>query len=308
MPPPNIPGNIPTNIDAHAALDGAGALLQLSPARDGKGSGSQRRRSPARPRRASFAANNANKFLTSPKRSTGLADLQDSFHQQNPDEDWQQASTAAAMILSGLSPLSTPVKGSSSRGGDGQSSRGNRSPGQAGQHPSGNPVPYSPFSTFAKQLSPLVTMGGNTPAILGQKNTPMGGPAGSRSGSHSMQNEPGWGGAYQLYQDNFGVTPSPMRAAIANGALSMAAGLLSPAPDSENGLPSGRNGGRVAGRIGRPLAFGNDDSIPELGGNGGYEDGSKKGKSQRGASADHNQCPHKRQAWVWPSENPLPAA
>lgn len=268
MPPPQMPGSIPTILDESADLDGAGALLQLSPARDSKAS--RARRSPARSRKASFSTSTMNKLLLStPKRNM---DDQGDILLPQPDQDclldvqeghsqWEQASTAAAMILSGLSPLSTPVK----------SNLGAMRSPQQYPH-SNNPLPYSPFSTFAKQLSPLVTMGGSTPAMPGQK-----------AGLPGVQPEPSWAaaaGAYHMYQESYGVTPSPMRAAIENGALSMAAGLLSPAPSSSHGIPGPGRQGRLAGRIGRPLNFQIDDEMSGTGQGKTQKKGGSRGKAK----------------------------
>ena len=133
-----------------------------------------------------------NKLLLSPKRN--IEDQGDVLASQ-PDQDclleghaqWEQASTAAAMILSGLSPLSTPVK--STLG-------GMRSPQQYALEQL-----CSPFSTFAKQLSPLVAMGGSTLAMSGQKAVRL-------VGLKSIMNS--WAaaaGAYHMYQESYGGAP-----------------------------------------------------------------------------------------------------
>ena len=241
MAPPPAPTS-PTS-PALKGLDDetAKALLVMhsSPARSGGA------RSPQRPRRASFATEVAHMLVSPTKHG-------DNF--QN-DPAWMEASLHAASILSEMSPISTPVKkkettfSKNGKGREGREGRVQRS-GGGGNSYRNKPGAYSPFSNFASsQLSPLVS----------SMN-------GAASGGDLHSSFPV---NLQNWDFSVGATPSPMRAAIANGHLSLVGSLMSPAPGSIGsirGSKMGRNGGRGPGFAQR-LDFALDpDAMDVLGG------------------------------------------
>ena len=123
-----------------------------------------------------------------------------------------------------MSPISTPIKKGVKQP--------RRTPAGTGNGTNKYKNAYSPFSNFAaNQLSPLGTMAGS-----------MNG-AGDLTSVHFPVNLQNW-------DYSVGATPSPMRAAIANGALSLVGSLMSPAPGSigsVRGAKMGRNNGRGPG-------------------------------------------------------------
>jgi hypothetical protein len=209
-PPPYSPALKAAVVDDETAR--SLLVMHSSPARGNNISSSSNGGSPVRPLRPRHAsfATEVSHMLISPTKT---------YDSYQDDSSWEEASLHAASILSEMSPLSTPIKK--------DAKKVRRTP--AGSYRN-KPGAYSPFSNFAaNNLSPLMTMNGTNADLT--------------SSVHFPDNLNNW-------DYSVGATPSPMRAAIANGALSLVGNLMSPAPGSVGSIRSskmGRNSGRGPG-------------------------------------------------------------
>jgi hypothetical protein len=208
MLPPAAPAS-PVKKLAADDDDTARSLLVMhsSPAR-----GNTSHLSPQRPRRASFATEVAH-MLVSPTKYSDVhhgGQLGDSVEWQ---ERFEEAVQGAASILSEMSPISTPIK---------KDPKQRRTPGGYRNKLS---TAYSPFANFASnQLSPLMSMSNGTDLNALHSSFPVN---------------------LQQWDYSVGATPSPMRAAIANGASSLLGNLMSPAPGSIGSIRGQKMGGRT---------------------------------------------------------------
>ncbi len=236
-----LPEVAPRDTSSHSALhtgcsneaasgDTVHALLQLSPAGEAHQSSQtipEKFRSPDQGRAGSIATDGS-RLCVSPSESNPPEGIFGSPGKCS-NAAWDEASEAASLLCE-LSPISTPVK-----------KNARQTPSKPKAVPAGtrNSVVFSPFSHFATNLSPLV-------------NAP--GPVDASLAAYGM--EPNWASSAEI-------TPSPMRAAIRNGALSLVSGLLSPVAQKRVcSLPqmSGKRifqeqTGAPAGRFSQRLAF-----------------------------------------------------